>query len=156
MTTATFRADDTNSNTYARYPVRIINQITTFVNGDGLNAKKIAEGTTTTVGSRISKILITTDDTAVNIFKFFLHDGTSTSLLPIGFISVPANSGDSTSNNNNTVSVLRSTNIDPLVDLDNNGNPYILLSPEYSLYGSVTTAVSASKTLQVAVWIDDY
>ena len=156
MTTATFRPDDNNSNTYARYPVKVINQLTTFVTADGTTAKKIAEGTTTVLGSRINKILISSDDTTSNIIKFYLHDGTSLSPLPIGFIAILNNSGDGSDTAKNVVSVLRSEALDPIVELDNNGNPYLLLSTEYSLYASVTTAITAAKTIQVAVWLDDY
>lgn len=156
MAIATFRTDDSNSNSYARYPVKVIHQVTTFTSADGLTAKKVAEGTTTVLGSRVNKIIITSNDTASNIIKFYLHDGTNLSALPIGFLPIPNNSGDSSDPAKNIISVLRSTAFDPLVDLDNNGNPYLLLSTEYSLYASLNLTVTATKTIQVATWLDDY
>jgi hypothetical protein len=152
---ATFRTDDQNSNTFARFPVQVLNQVTTFTNADGTTAKKIAQGDTTVLGSKISKILVTTTEVIGNTLKLWLHDGTSLSTLPITFVGIPANSGDG-STTANCVSVLRSTAVDPCVELDNNGNPYLLLSKTFSIYASVSTAVASTKTLQVSVWIDDY
>lgn len=152
----TFRSNDTNSNTYARFPVEIKNQLTNFVTADSTNLKTIATSTTTHLGSRIAKILVSSDDTASNIMRFHLFDSTTASTLPFGFIAIPNASGTGEDTAKGAVSVLRSTDFDPIVDLDNNGNPYLLLEAGWSLQASLILAPSADKTIQVACWIDNY
>jgi len=152
---ATFRTDDTNSNSYARFPVQVRHVVTTFNPADTTTAKIIATGDTTVLGSRISKILVTSSDID-NTMLFYLHNGTTNTLLPIFFNTIPANSGEGSVTNKLAVNVLRSIDMDGVVDLDNNGNPYIMLSAGWSLSASMLSTVAADEMIQISVWIDDY
>ena len=152
---ATFRLDDANSNSYARFPVQVRHIVTTFDPVDTTTAKIIVTGDTTVLGSKISKILVTSTSTD-NTILFYLHNGTINTALPIFFNSIPANSGDGSMANKVAVNVIRSTTMDPIVDLDNNGNPYLMLSPGWSLSASMLTTIEATKMVQISIWIDDY
>jgi hypothetical protein len=156
MAIATFRTDDQNSNSYARYPVKVIQQITTFTNSDTNTIKSIATGTTSVLGSRISRMIVTSNDTEDNLIRFYLNNNSVNSTLPIGFIQIPSNSGDGSNVNKNIISVLRSQVFDPIVDLDNNGNPYFMLATGWSLTANLLMTASATKTIQIATWLDDY
>lgn len=153
---ATFRTSDQDSNTYARYPVEVINKITTFDSTNGTTPLAIASSTTTTLGSRVGKILISSNDTAANIMKFYLHDGTTMSTIPFGFVAVPNDSGTGSDTDKPVVSVLRSTDFDSIVELDNNGNPYLLLQAGWGVYGELLLAPSAGAVIQVISWVDNY
>lgn len=153
---ATFRFDDINSNSYARFPVEVINKITEFDNSNGINTKKITNSSTTYLGQKISKILVSSDDSADNLLKIYVHDGSSVSSNPIGFVSIPLESGMGSDVTKPIVSVLRSADFDPIVDLDNNGNPYLMLNVGWSLYAALDSAPGAGKIIQVYTQVDDY
>lgn len=151
---ATFRTNDVQSNTYARFPVKVLPKVTTFTDADTTTAKVISISDTSVLGSRIDSIVITTDDASNNNMFFYLHDGTSLSTLPIAHVGVAGNSG--TDGTTLSVSALRANTLEPLVMLDNNGNSYIMLGPGWTLYAAMGADVTASATVQVAVWGHDY
>jgi hypothetical protein len=153
---ASFRIDDSNSNAYARYPVKSLQKIAIFNNSNWSIPQLIASGDTTVVGSRISKILISTDDTLDNLIKFYLHDGTSLSTLPFSFESVPALSGSGLDVSKITINCLRSTKFEPFIDYDNNNNTYLFLETGYSIWAVLQNAISATKFVQTIAWLDDY
>lgn len=149
-----FRADDNNSNTYARFPVEVVPQVTNITSADGTTPKLIVSNPTTTLGYRLDLLLVTTNDNLSNIMTLYLHNGTTLSSLPFAFCTIPNESGIGVTNH--AVSVLRSTNLESTVNLDNNGNPFIMLGVGWSIYAAMTNAVSATKTVQVAAWSHSY
>lgn len=151
---ATFRSDDQNSNAFARYPVIVKPKITTFVNGNGTTAKAITESETTVLGSMVTQLIFTSDDIAANIFEFYLHDGTNLATLPFNYHAIEAQAG--TNQSTSPVSILRSENFDPVVSLDNNGNPHIMLGPGWSIYAAPINAVGATYTVQCTAWSHDF
>lgn len=151
---ATFRTGDNDSNVLARYPVNVVQTVTDFVNADGTTPKKITGGDTTVLGARLDLMIFSSNDAAANIFYFYMHDGTTLSTIPFAYIAVPSTAG--TDGATPQVSVLRSTDWDSIVSLDNNGNPFMMLTPGYSLYAAPVLAVTASQTIQVITWVHDY
>lgn len=151
---ATFRTNDQDTNALARYPVNVVPLVTDFVNADGTTAKKITGGDTTVLGARLDMLVLSSDDAQANIMNFFIHDGTTLSTLAMTFVGVPSLAG--TDGATFSVSALRAETFEPLVHIDNNGNPYMMLGPGWSLYAAPTLAVTATKTIQVVSWINDY
>lgn len=158
---ADFRLDDPNSNSYARFPVQVRNIVSFYVTADGTApsaTKEIANVETTVIGARISKILVT-NSSSDNVILFYLHagnDGPPVGALPAFFCAIQADVGMGTDITKPAISVLRSINLDPVVDLDNNGNPYIMISPGWALSAGMISAVDAAAAVQVSVWIDEY
>lgn len=153
---ATFRTDDSDSNAYARFPVQSFQKITTFNTANFASPQLVASGETSVLGSRISKLIVTTNDTLDNQIQYYLNDGSLLSTLPFAFDGVPALSGSGIDVAKFAINSLRSSAFEQLVDLDNNGNPFFMLQAGYSIYARLTSSVSAAKTVQVISWVDDY
>lgn len=153
---ATFRIDDSQSNAYARFPVQNIQKIITFDSSNFAVPQLIAEGNTTVLGSRVGKIMISTNDTLDNQIQFYLHDGSNIAALPFAFDGIPALTGSGLDTSKFATNCLRSTGFEQIVDLDNNGNPFFMLQVGYSIYAKINTQISALKTIQVTTWLDDY
>lgn len=150
MSSATFRLNDTNSNTFARFPVKNNISVTTILSADGTTPKKILEGSTTVLGSRISKILISSNDTS-RVINLFLHNGTIISELP--FISFSIADG---STNKVYSNILNIPELSDIIERDNNGNKFFMLDTNYSIYASVDSSVTSLKTIQFSSWVEDY
>lgn len=154
--TAVFRADDSQSNAYARFPVQSLQQKTIFDANNFSTPTQIAFSSTSVLGSRVGRILISTNDTLDNQILYYLHDGVQISELPFAFDGVPALSGSGSDVNKPTINSLRSTTFEQFVDLDNNGNSYFMLQAGYSIYARLLNTVSVNKKVQVLAWTDDY
>ena len=153
---ATFRTDDSQSNAYARFPVQNIQKIVTFNSSNFATPQLILTGETTVLGTRVSKIIVTTNDTLDGQVQFFLHNGTSLSTLPFAFDGIPALSGSGLDPTKPAINCLRSVSFEQLTDLDNNGNPFFMLQVGYTIYARITNTISSLKTIQIITWADDY
>ena len=155
MAQATFRSDDTNTNTLARFPAQVRPKVTEFVAGDTTTAKQITTTETAVLGTRVDKILLSTNDAAtVQHVNFYLHDGTTLSTLPFAWVPLPQSSG--TDGLTIPVSALRSTEFQGVVELDNNGNPYIMLGVGWSIYAAMGATINGTDTVQISAWGHDY
>ena len=156
MSVALFRAEDQNSNAYARYPVKVIQKVTTFTRDNWIVPQMIAQSTTLTVGSKVSKIIITSNDTVDNGVLFFINYENSISTLPIAFDTVPAMSGSGIDLVKLPINSLRSTKLQSIVDVDNNGNTFFMLETGNSIWAAMRGEISAGKSIQILTSTDDY
>lgn len=119
----------------------------------GSNTNGVAIFTASASGSRVSSLMISTDDTAaVNVFLYILgSDGTT--VKPIGIINVPLSSG-------NAANVLAinglNPNVIPGLPLDNTGKPYIELGASEVLKMSCLANMTAAKKLYATSQGGDY
>lgn len=153
---ANFRVEDQNSNAYARYPVKSVQNVGQFNNTNWSVPQKIAESQTIYVGSKISKIVISSTDSIDNVMMFWYHDGNELSPIPFAFEAIPSFSGTGQDLNKIPINVLRSSKFEPFVDYDNNGNTYLFLEIGSSIYANLQSPVSENTVIQTISWLDDY
>jgi hypothetical protein len=122
---------------------------TIFFPADTTTTKTIC--TAGTNDSRVTRITITSTDTAANVAYFYINDGTTNFL--IGYVVIVANAGS----NGSTPSVAGLSASSWLHrSLDNNANPYFELQTGYTLRMSLQNAVSATREIDVIVSSEDY
>ena len=125
-----------------------------FTSTDGTTAKSIYAGATN--GARIDSIMITNTDTAAYTFQLFLNIS-ATSYL-IGSANIPASAGNT--------SAVQPVNLLPAIGAasggpspfvtDPYGNLVLYLGASVALYGGVTGAITAAKTMAVSVYGGEY
>jgi hypothetical protein len=146
-----------NANQIPVYAITPKTSVGSITNGTGIGSlgsdtNGVAIFTaSSTVGSRISSLIFTSNDTAARDFFVYILNGST--VCPIGQIHVPLTSGDA-------ASVLPINGLDPTVMVglqrDNNGNPYIELQASCVLKFSAIVAVTSAKTVYATAQSQDY
>lgn len=153
-----FRPNDSNSNTYARFPTNIRTNILSLTSSNYNASTNVLTSNLagSVLGYRIESISVTNDDTKDNNLLFYLQEVSSPNLstLPIAFCSITAGSGTDYSDYPTTV--LSSTAFSSFTLTDNNGNLYLPMDLNYKLIVKSQLAPSTAKTIQIYTTISDY
>lgn len=117
----------------------------------GSDTNGVAIYTAGTNGGRVNTLMISSDDTvAVNVFLYILSGAT---VMPLGIINVPINSG-------NALNVLNVDALDSSVlkgtMMDNTGKRFISLAPNEVLKMTCLAAMTAAKKLHGSAQGADY
>lgn len=127
----------------------ILNTYTQFVTADGTTSKVIA--TAGADDSRITRITITSTDTASNDVFLWINDGSNEAR--IGWVTLPITAGTDAATD--AVSMIDATTFTHR-QVDNNANPYFELQATYTLKMSMNAAVGATFAVDVMVTQEDY
>jgi hypothetical protein len=127
------------------FPQVIFNAAEKIVNADASNLKTLVIGDAD--GTRIDSIIITSTETASARDLQFIITRSAVDYI-IGTISIPLNSGFT--NSINSVQFLTSTNF-PVLNVDANGNRFLMLDSGSTLKVKSLTTVTAAKEICIFV-----
>lgn len=133
------------ANTAPIFVLSLNNKGVTFVNADGTSTKDVFVAGAN--GSRVASIAATTTDTSNNIVHLYAFDGTTAYL--VGEVTVPLASGT-----DGTTAAVNLLSLSMCPWLNSDGS--ITLPSGWKLQASVTTAVTAAKTLTLVALGGDY
>lgn len=145
-----FRVNDVDSNTFARFPVKMEVKAVEFDTTNWSTPQVIAEADSAQVayGYTINSLLASSTDSAGNNLVFMLQRGVEPVVgVPVAFCPVAVGAG--TNYLESSISVLDSETMAALVRIDNNGNPYVGLGVDWKLLVKLSVTPSASKKVLV-------
>lgn len=131
------------------FPQTITTTAMTIVNADGTNKKTLY--TAGTNGSKLEYCYITNTDTAAYTVNIYITISATDYL--IGTINLPLSSGNTTAAP--TINLFANTNLATL-NVDPNGNKYLMLATGATLKAATTGAVTAAKTVAFITQGGDY
>lgn len=138
------------------YAITPKNSVGSIVNATGAgtlasNTNGVAIYTAPAAGARVTSLIFTSSDTASRDFFVYIFDGST--VIPIGIINVPANSG-------NTSGTLSVDGLNPTVmvgmPIDNNGKRYIDMKASTVLKFAAVVAVTTAKQVNASVIAGEY